>query len=183
MLGDIAPAAGPAKKPQLLWLKNDVANHYAETRERYKIQGELKIPRINVSRDWPFIFKGKAASTRRLVVYCTKLTRQFNDGSEHDLARKGCCETLQRVYDLCESEPCILSNAAREELKDLSLFVNVIYGRSLSQVASKQQGIPPFLSAQWTKELQLFYSFYAPLQLILNAVSCSFNHRTSLHIR
>eukprot|EP00972_Heterocapsa_arctica_P034977 5148832-Heterocapsa_arctica.AAC.1 len=80
-------------------LNEKLKEYYQRTKEKHRIDGRLTFARIKKSGDWPK-FLGKAASTRRLAVFCLELACRFNSGSEHDKLRQGTAEALVRIYDI-----------------------------------------------------------------------------------
>ena len=58
-----------------------------------------------------------------------RLAQEFNSGSAHDRMRLGVAQALCQMYDLFASESLFLSDAARAQLKELSIVFMCMYGR------------------------------------------------------
>ena len=104
--------------------------------EPRRVDGKLSWQRVQAPGGWP-IFKGKGASTRKLVRYALRLATEFNSGSEHDLLRLGVAQTLSRMYDIMYEESRFLSASAKTELAELSVVFMGMYHRLSAEAYGK----------------------------------------------
>jgi hypothetical protein len=173
-------------------LNEKLNDYYKRTKEKHRIDGRLTFARIKKSGDWPK-FLGKAASTRRLAVFCLELACRFDSGSEHDKLRKGTAVALVRIYDILCEEPRFMSPSAKLELSRLSKAFMGMWARlSAHALANRVRAwkmSPKFHLMQHILEHQSFINprctwVYGDedLQRILKEVACSCHPRNTPHM-
>jgi len=177
------PGWGATQADRVRSLDARLGRWYKETKEEHKVNGKLTYARIKKPGDWPK-FLGKAASTRRLVVFCARLATEFNSKSEHDVQRVAVAQALVEMYDIMGGEPRFLRPESKARLARLSAAFMGVYAKlSASSLASGVRGwkmSPKFHLMQHIFEDQTFMNprynwVYADedLQRILKDVALS----------
>ena len=117
---------GANNEDALEGLKKELKEYYNSHPELHRTQGELTLPRIKTSGDWPKL-KSKAASTRHIVKFAEKLAFEHNSGTFHDRRRLAVCKLLNRFYDITSMEGRYVSEECKDELKKLGRSFIEIY--------------------------------------------------------
>lgn len=186
------PAWGATQADRCKTLKGRLDLWYKETKEQHKYDGKLTYARIKKAGDWPK-FVGKAAATRRLVVFCARLAAEFNSKSVHDVHRAAVAQSLKDIYDIMDGDPQFLRPESKVKLARLSVAFRGVYAKlSASSLASNVRGwkmSPKFHLMQHILEHQTWMNprynwVYADedLQRILKEVALSCHARTTAHM-
>ena len=117
---------GPNDDVALEGLRGALKQWYDDNKDRYRIQGQLTLPRIKTSNDWPEL-KAKARATRHVTAFALKLATEHNSGSTHDKRRLAVCQLLCRFYDIISGESRFLTDDLKAELVPLAQNFMVIY--------------------------------------------------------
>ena len=129
---------------QLNGLREALDEWYRRNKDRYRIQGKLTIDRIKTSSDWPKL-KAKAAATRHLAFFCREMLDKHGAEGDtpqqrtHNKRVQSICKLLCRYYEILSEQPRFLSDAAKQELRDLSLYLRQIYVNLSREALDKQQ--------------------------------------------
>ena len=179
---------GDTRGEQIDALNAALKKHYVETKEEYRVDGPLNMPRIKSSNDWPKL-KVKAAACRRLVPWVLELAKQLHDGTTHADMLIGGAQTLKEIYDIISAHPRFLPRADRDRLCMLSrTFFSMYHWLSADAVSNNERWFkmtPKFHLMQHILEHQTWVSprmswTYGDedLQRILKEVATSCHPRT-----
>ena len=120
---DLLPGGTQAQRAEVLNKK--LKKWYKDHPDCTRLDGELTWTTLKSSGDWPRL-RAKAACTRHMIGFATKLAAEHNSGSDHDEKRLACCELLQRFYNILKQEPEFLSTSAKAALRKTgNIFVQI----------------------------------------------------------
>ena len=119
---------GPTQESRAKRLNAMLQAWYTRNRDRYRIDCKLEWSRLKTSGDWPKL-RAKAAATRHLAAWALELATEYCGDSEHDQWRRGCCQLLNRFYEILASQPQFLSTEAKTELGEVGPLLLQLYSK------------------------------------------------------
>ena len=131
---------GPSYASGLAWLNTEIAKDYKRTGEQNRLPTLTRTCIRASTTDFPCLSNPgiKAANTRAILPFVTRLCIRLDDGSELRHKRRLCIEHLNCFYEIIYSASEFLSEAESEQVQH-HVFQHLKYIAQLAQDAASKE--------------------------------------------